>query len=219
MRGRKPRVPHGQHLRVVGKGESGGGGGRRDRRLEPPKWLRDANARREFRRLADLLNEHFALLNEAIEAEGGTIDKYIGDSVMAFWGAPEDQPDHAARACRAALQIAQALGDDNRRRQADGKAPIRLRIGIHSGTAVVGNIGAPGRVNYTLVGDTVNIAQRLEGLAKDVGVAPDADAVILVSEETQAELPSDFALDAEGQHELRGHSGTVAVYRLVTEAR
>lgn len=166
--------------------------------------------------LADLLNEHFALLNEAIEAEGGTIDKYIGDSVMAFWGAPEDQPDHAARACRAALEIAKALGEDNRRRRTSGEAPIRLRIGIHSGTAVVGNIGAPGRVNYTLVGDTVNVAQRLEGLAKELGGEPDTDAVILVSKETRTELSGAFELDALGSHQLRGHSGAVAVYRLVT---
>lgn len=166
--------------------------------------------------LADLLNQHFALLNEAIEAEGGTIDKYIGDSVMAFWGAPEDQPDHAARACRAALRIARTLREDNRRRQAAGEAPIRLRVGIHSGTAVVGNIGAPGRVNYTLVGDTVNVAQRLEGLGKDIGADPDADAVILVSDETRAELTAEFALDTAGSHRLRGHSEAVIVYRLVT---
>jgi len=165
--------------------------------------------------LADLLNQHFALLNEAIEAEGGTIDKYIGDSVMAFWGAPEDQPDHAARACRAALQIGRALREDNQRRRAAGEEPLRLRIGIHSGTAVVGNIGAPGRVNYTLVGDTVNVAQRLEGLAKEVGAEPDADAAILVSDETRAALTAEFELGAVGSHQLRGHSEEIAVYRLI----
>lgn len=117
-------------------------------------------------RLAAFLNRHFELLGHAIDAEGGTIDKYIGDSVMAFWGAPDRQSDHAERGCRAALAIAGALRADNARRARKGRAPIRLRIGLHSGPAIVGNIGAPGRINYTLVGDTVNVAQRLEQLGK-----------------------------------------------------
>jgi class 3 adenylate cyclase len=117
-------------------------------------------------RLAVFLNRHFELLGRAIDAEGGTIDKYIGDSVMAFWGAPDRQSDHALRGYRAALAIADAIAAENQRRNVKGRTPVRMRIGLHSGPAIAGNIGAPGRINYTLVGDTVNVAQRLEQLGK-----------------------------------------------------
>jgi len=163
--------------------------------------------------LAAFLNEHFTVLAEAIEAEEGTVDKYIGDSIMAFWGAPSDQPDHAARACRAARGIARLLRAENARRRAAGEEPLGLRIGIHSGLAIVGNIGAPGRVNYTLIGDTVNIAQRLEALGKRV--SPDADVVVLLSADTRAAL-DDAGLEAVplGRFDLRGRDAPLEVYRL-----
>ena len=122
--------------------------------------------------VAQFLNRHFAMVSESIEATGGTVDKFIGDGVMAFWGAPEAQPDHAERAARAALAIAQALRIDNEARRAAGEVPVRLRLGLHTGPVTVGNIGAPGRMNYTIIGDTVNAAQRVEALGKDL--APDA---------------------------------------------
>ena len=162
-------------------------------------------------RLAAFLNRHFALLGSAIEAEGGTIDKYIGDSVMAFWGAPDRQPDHALRGCRAALAIAQAVQADNARRAKKGRAPIRLRIGLHSGPAIVGNIGAPGRINYTLVGDTVNLAQRLEQLGKRH--APGAEVVIIAS---RAVLESAGMLEkarALGAQDVSG-GGPIEVFEL-----
>ena len=95
------------------------------------------------------------------------IDKYIGDSVMAVWGGLSRMEDHADHAMRAALAIAQVIREDNAVRRAAGQPPIRVRIGLHSGPVVVGNIGAPGRVNFTVVGDTVNIAQRFEQLGKE----------------------------------------------------
>ena len=96
-------------------------------------------------RLATFLNRHFGLIGQHVEAEQGTIDKYIGDSVMAFWGAPSDDPDHALHAVRAALAIGQALATDNKRRAKKSLKPVRIRIGLHSGPAIVGNVGAPGR--------------------------------------------------------------------------
>ena len=162
--------------------------------------------------LADLLNAHFSSLAEAIEAEEGTVDKYIGDSIMAFWGAPLDQPDHAERACRAALAIVWSVRAENQRRRAAGEEPLGLRVGVHSGRAIVGNIGAPGRVNYTLIGDTVNAAQRLEALGKEV--APEADAVVLISLDTQASLTPALACDSVGQFVLRGRDGLLEVFRL-----
>jgi adenylate cyclase len=165
------------------------------------------------RRLAAFLNRHFSLLGSRIEAEGGSIDKYIGDSIMAFWGAPEAQPDHAARAARAALAIAERLGSDNARRAKKGLSPVRIRIGIHSGRAIAGNIGAPGRINYTLVGDTVNIAQRLEQFGKQVDDGS-RSAVISVSADTAQLLPPDMPVTALGREVLPGRSQATEIYRL-----
>ncbi len=165
--------------------------------------------------LAQLLNRHFTLLAEAIEAEEGTVDKYIGDSIMAFWGAPFDQPDHAERACRAALEMARLVQAENQARRARGEEIIRLRIGLHSGQVVAGNIGAPGRVNYTLIGDTVNSAQRLEALGKDVD--PEAEVIVLLGAETRQALPPGFTVLARGLFRLRGRDQAMEVYQLLSD--
>ena len=122
---------------------------------------------------AELLNHHFALVCEAIDAEGGTVDKFLGDGVMAFFGAPDRLKGHGAAAVRAAIAIRDALKADNRAAVESGRPPLRVRIGIHTGRVIVGNIGAADRVNYTIVGDTVNVSQRLQELGKLV--APDAE--------------------------------------------
>jgi len=143
--------------------------------------------------LAEFLNRHFALVAQPIEKSGGTLDKYIGDCVMAFWGAPEEQPDHAARALAAAIAICRLVTADNAERRQRGEQPVRMRIGLVSGPVVVGNVGAPGRINYTLIGETVNTAQRLEQLGRDYQ-KDDEDCVILTSRETAASLPPGLAL-------------------------
>ena len=163
-------------------------------------------------RLANILNRHFGLIGQHVEAEQGTIDKYIGDSVMAFWGAPSDDPDHALHAVRAALAIGQTLAADNKRRAKKGLKPMRIRIGLHTGPAIVGNVGAPGRVNYTLIGDTVNAAQRLEQLGKEFDDGT-TDCIVLASAATVAALPADIPRRALGEQNLRG-MGRFEVYRL-----
>jgi class 3 adenylate cyclase len=171
--------------------------------------------RLEAPELASFLNRHFSLLGEAIGDLGGTIDKYIGDSVMAFWGAPARQPDHVQRACRAALQIAHCLHADNRRRARKGLRPVRLRIGIETGIAIAGNIGAPGRVNYTLVGDSVNLAQRFEQFGKTIDDGS-ADTIIVISAEVAALLPPEMPVLPLGNHLLPGRATEMPLYRLVT---
>jgi adenylate cyclase len=167
---------------------------------------------------ADLLNKHFALLGACIEHEHGIIDKYIGDSVMAVWGPLSGASDHAAAAIRAAFAIAMVMHQDNESRRAEGKAPIRVRIGVHSGPAVVGNIGAPGRVNFTVVGDTVNVAQRFEQLGK-IYMQPGEEIVVLVSGATVAAVKDRSALGIElpvpQRRRVKGHAQPVEVYRLV----
>jgi adenylate cyclase len=159
---------------------------------------------------AEFLNHHFALVTACIEAEDGIIDKYIGDAVMALWGALESQADHAARAARAARAIARAVREDNAGRM----PPVRMRMGMHSGPVVVGNIGTPTRMNYTVVGDTVNTAQRLENLAKEL--LPEADVAILLSESTASALPGEIPVHPLGTHQLRGIGGAARVFALST---
>ena len=163
--------------------------------------------------VAAYVNAHFSIIVECIEAEGGTVDKFIGDAVMAFWGAPEEQPDAPERACRAALAIAERMRDENRRKTALGELPTHIRIGIHSGSATVGNIGAPGRLNYTIIGDTVNIGQRLERLGKEIH-ADGTDVSILISGDTAGRLSSAFAPAPAGRHRVKGRIGEIDVFDL-----
>jgi len=163
--------------------------------------------------VAAFINQHLALVSACVEQEGGTIDKFIGDAVMAFWGAPGHTENPAASACRAAIAIQRALAADNKQRIAGGLAPVRIRIGIHMGPVVVGDIGAPNRINYTIVGDAVNATQRLESLGKTVD--PDAEAITLVSQEILAALPSGFQLISRGTHLVKGKSEGLDVYQLV----
>ncbi|MBI4193880.1 MAG: adenylate/guanylate cyclase domain-containing protein [Betaproteobacteria bacterium] len=163
---------------------------------------------------AGFLNHHFAVIAECVEREGGTIDKFIGDAVMAFWGAPERQVDHAARAYRAVCAIAGALAADNARRKESGLAPVKVRMGLHSGPVIVGNIGAPGRMNYTIVGDAVNVAQRLEQLGRDF-LRDGEEIVALASASTVSEAGASVAPQFLGEQRLRGRDETIAVYRVV----
>ena len=162
---------------------------------------------------AMFLNEHFRLLAACVEKEAGTIDKFIGNSLMAFWGAPEPQTDHAVRACRAAIAIREAVIADNKKRRGRGLAPVRIRIGIHSGPTIVGNIGAPGRINYTIVGDTVNTAQRIEAIAAEY-LAQTDEVIVLVSEVVALETTEICAAHPVGFHTFSGRSECTRVFRL-----
>jgi adenylate cyclase len=117
--------------------------------------------------LVKLLGGYFDEMTQVISARHGTIDKFIGDAIMAFWNAPDDVADHAVRACEAALACQRKLGE--MRKNDSALRGVSARIGIATGDALVGNIGSSGRMNYTVMGDTVNLAARLESLAKTYG--------------------------------------------------
>jgi adenylate cyclase len=119
--------------------------------------------------LTNRLSRYFDALGSAILANRGTIDKYIGDGIMAFWNAPEPDSDHVANACRAALQAAAASRQLSEKWRQRGRPGFRTRFGLHTGPAVVGNVGAREHINYTLVGAVANQASRLEGLNKVYG--------------------------------------------------
>lgn len=169
---------------------------------------------RDADEVAAFLNDHFARVAACIEAEDGTVDKFIGDSVMAFWGAPDKQKNRAIRACRAALAIRRAVEANNVARSAAGKPPIRMRIGLHSGQVTVGNIGAPGRLNYTIVGDAVNVASRIESQGRD-HARDDETVTILISGETRQDLDATFRTERVGEASVRGRTAPVELYRLV----
>jgi adenylate cyclase len=163
--------------------------------------------------VAHFINQHLSLVSACIEHEGGTIDKFIGDAVMAFWGAPGQIENPAASACRAAVAIQRAIAVDNERRVAAGQRPVHIRIGIHMGPVVVGDIGTQNRINYTIVGDVVNASQRLEGLGKIVD--PDAEAIALVSGEIRAAAPDEFQFVARGEHTVKGKQQSLQVFQLI----
>lgn len=159
-----------------------------------------------------MLNEHFSLLGEVIAKEQGVIDKYIGDSIMAFWMPALTDGDPSVRAVHAALTIARLLAEDNRRRRADGRPPIRIRVGIHTGLALVGNIGGKDRVDFTVVGDTVNVAQRLQEYARNIdGVA---DCVVLASGETAAAVAAEERGTPVGPLPIRGRDAAVTGWKI-----
>ena len=162
---------------------------------------------------ARLLNAHLALLCREIAASSGTIDKFMGDGLMAFWGAPEPLADHARRAAGASLAIADALRRENAAARSAGRIPLRVRIGLHTGPVIVGNIGAYDRVNYTIIGDTVNVTARLQTLGKEI--APHDEVAILVSAATTALLGDDFITEPVGEHHLRGRDSPIVVHRLI----
>jgi len=173
--------------------------------------------RMDAKQTAELLNEHFRLIGDCIEAEGGTVDKFVGDSVMAFWGAPEEAPDHAARALRVAKAMVAALEQDNAERLAAGQAPVGMRVAVHTGPVVVGNIGSKNRINYTIVGDAVNTAVRLEELAASLH-DPDGAWIVLASEET-VRTAGDGDFVSIGPRRLRGLSGEIGIHCLQGQCR
>ncbi len=115
------------------------------------------------------ISTYFEEVSGAITKEGGTIDKFIGDGVMAFWNAPVRQPDHVLRACAGALRAARRMEEVNNRWETEGRPRIRIRIGLNCGNVLVGNVGSSARLSYTALGDGVNVAARLEGMNKLFG--------------------------------------------------
>ncbi|MEM7023129.1 MAG: adenylate/guanylate cyclase domain-containing protein [Pseudomonadota bacterium] len=158
------------------------------------------------------MSRYFESVTRTLRNQDATIDKYIGDAVMAFWNAPNETPDHAARACRAALEVIKAAGKETETWSKPGSLRLRTRIGIHCGDAIVGNVGSSDRMNYTALGATVNLAARLETLNRELGTQ------ILVSEAVVARTERQFAYRPAGETMLKGFADPIPVFELVGTA-
>ena len=161
--------------------------------------------------LAKYLSEYLELMTGQIMSNHGTVDKYIGDAVMAFWGAPAPLPNHAHQACLAALRCRDALAQVARQWKAEDRPLFRTRMGINTGDLIVGNMGSPQRLSYTVIGDAVNLASRLESLNKVYGTE------ILISDETYAACGDAFETRLIDFVVVKGKTEAVQIRELIAE--
>jgi adenylate cyclase len=156
------------------------------------------------------LNVYLSQMAGIVKTAGGTLDKFIGDAVMAFWGEPVPVADHADRACDCALAMKAATEKLAAQFAAEGKPAIRIGIGINTADVVVGNIGSlEHKLDYTVIGDGVNLASRLEGLNKEHGTT------IIISEFTHAHLGGRFEARPLGEVKVKGKTKPVGIFELV----
>jgi len=159
--------------------------------------------------LVDLLNEYLSAMTDVIFRWWGTLDKYIGDAIMAFWGAPYPQPDHALRACNAALEMMKTLEELQERWAAQGRPRIDIGVGINTGPMVVGNMGSTRRFNFTIMGDNVNLASRLEGINKQFGTR------LIISETTYLAVRDQLLAREVDLIRVKGKTRPVKIFELL----
>ncbi len=158
------------------------------------------------------LSEYLTRMTAFIQDNRGTVDKFIGDSIMAFWNAPQLMDNHAELACRTAIGCRRITDCLKEQWIKDGKKPLHTRIGLHTGNAVVGNLGSADRMNYTAMGDSVNLASRLEGVNKIYGTT------IIVSEDTYLKAKDKFIFRELDYVAVKGKKNGIRIYELVEEA-
>jgi len=163
--------------------------------------------------LVHLLNEYLSAMSRKIVEHGGIIDKYEGDLIMAEFGAPIWASDHAARSCRAGLQMQQLLTELRLKWQSEGRIPLYSRVGINTGDMLVGNMGSDTVFDYTVMGDAVNLASRLEGANKAYGTT------IMIGQGTWEEVKGSFVTRPLDLLRVKGKNEPVAVYELLAESR
>ena len=159
-------------------------------------------------KLADFINEYLSPMTQIVFEEKGTLDKYIGDAVMAFWNAPLDQADHALRACRAAVHMLERLEELKAHWRATGLPELEIGIGINTGQMVVGNMGSDVRVDYTVLGDSVNLGSRLEGTNKEY------ETRIIISEWTRGAVKDGIITRRLGAVRVKGKKVPVGIFEL-----
>ncbi|MBI4579207.1 MAG: adenylate/guanylate cyclase domain-containing protein [Planctomycetes bacterium] len=164
--------------------------------------------RMDPRQVLALLDQYFARMTAIVKGHEGMVNKFLGDGLLVVWGVPDPQPDHATRAVRAALEMQRAVAELNVARAAAGEPALRIGIGIHTGEVAAGMLGGPDQSEYTVLGDAVNVASRVEGLSKNVG------ADVVVTESTWRHCGSSFAGERVGAEPVKGRDEPVVVYRV-----
>jgi class 3 adenylate cyclase len=159
--------------------------------------------------LSEQTSHYFETVTSAVAEESGTIDKFIGDCVMALWGAPTVMEDHVFRACVAALRANRRMERLNASWAAEGRKQMRVRIGVHCDTVVVGNVGSRARLSYTVMGDGVNVASRIEGLNKQFGTS------ICISQNVYDRVSDRIVARALGRVSVKGRKTEIMVYELL----
>jgi len=159
--------------------------------------------------LSEQTSRYFETVTSAVAEEGGTIDKFIGDSVMAFWGAPTATDDHVFRACVAALKASRRMKQLNDQWAREGRTQMHVRFGVHCDIVVVGNVGSPERLSYTVMGDGVNVASRIEGLNKRFGTS------ICISENVHDQVCGRIVARPLGRVPVKGRRTEIMVYELL----
>jgi adenylate cyclase len=156
------------------------------------------------------MNEMFAMMGKVIERHGGMFFDFIGDAVLAVFGAPRENPNHAQAAAQTAIEILAGLDELNRRWVKNHLEPLRIGIGLHTGEVVAGIVGTGERKKFDVTGDTVNTGSRVEGLNKDLGTA------ILATRETVAMLNGAFSVRSRGEVAVKGREKPVEVFEILT---
>jgi adenylate cyclase len=158
--------------------------------------------------VVEMLNEYFQIMVSIINRHGGVVDKFIGDAIMAVWGAPKAAPRDAQNAIRASLQMRLALNELNDRRLTRGQTAIRIGMGLHHGEAISGTIGSEERMEYTVIGDTVNQASRVESSTKAFGTD------FLITQELAEAYQEEFIVELAGEVEVKGKSEPLRLFKV-----
>ncbi|UXR65136.1 HAMP domain-containing protein [Bdellovibrio bacteriovorus] len=158
--------------------------------------------------VVEMLNEYFGVMVKIINSHGGVVDKFIGDAIMAVWGAPKSSDRDAHQAVRACLEMRRALQDLNERRIARSQPPINIGMGLHAGKAISGTIGSDERMEYTVIGNTVNTASRIEASTKAFG------ADLLISDTVIEKIGEDFKTELAGAAEVKGRSEALKMFKV-----
>jgi len=156
--------------------------------------------------LAALMNEYLGAMTQVIRHHRGTLDKYIGDAIMAFWGAPVDDPEHAKHAVVTGMEMQAALIELNKTLVAKGWPELKIGVGVNTGTMTVGDMGSPVRQSYTVMGDAVNLGSRLEGITKQYGVG------FIVGETTREALKKEMVFRELDRVRVKGKDEPVGIY-------
>ena len=160
--------------------------------------------------IVSILNEYFTAMTKIIFEYGGTIDKFIGDAIMAVFGTPVSKADDALRAVQAASRMQKRLKELNAKWISENRTPIEIGIALHTGTVVAGNIGSPERMEFTVIGDTVNLTSRIEGLNKTYHTN------ILVCQSTYNQVKKEIPMMFVAETQVRGRNEPTKLYTLKT---